>query len=415
MRKIVFFLVLASLSFTACGELPCDNAISVPENNATENHSQIVAMLEKQMEGFDNADLESMLSTMVLCHEYQEEKGCDTKFEKDMLTIFREDGTCQTIWKCPDSKPLVDENGDYILTDWGDYQWVHSDIYFSSRECKWSFDSASNTITTIDEYGNAFSATVEYYDGKQLIYRGMICDAFVSDLDHYNANDYYSLTSFVDRDGTWDEWYSKSVTFDSYIRKHADKQDKRLNWMLERVATANGNIDDDLFIDRLLTKTFFFGFKAQGADSGCFYGDVGMYCNKGGIWYWMKENYDGIYLMMEDGTLRKCHEYSCSGTNEYREYEGKPIYTATKWSYDKDTNMLYSSEFGSPSFDYAAEVLYFDGDIAILSGEFDNYPWGYGCDVECLFYIDFTELDRESVLNKYALNLEDFYNIEYVK
>ena len=77
--------------------------------------------------------------------------------------------------------------------------------------------------------------------------------------------------------------------------------------------------------------------------------------------------------------------------------------------------MLYSSEFGSPSFDYAAEVLYFDGDIAILSGEFDNYPWGYGCDVVCLFYIDFTELDRESVLNKYDLNLEDFYNIEYVK
>jgi hypothetical protein len=212
----------------------------------------------------------------------------------------------------------------------------------------------------------------------------------------------------------WTEWYEQAISFDSTVRMIVDKQDKRLNWMLECVANADGDIDDDLFVETLVSKAFYIGYDAMGTESGCFYGDVSMYYINDGIWYWWPtaglSPYPSSYLMMNDGVLRHCYKFEGVNDNRYDKYIGDMIYRETKWSYNSESNTLHTTGFGDIFANCTAEVVYFDGNVAILKGIFDEKPLQYNNEsIYGLFYVDFTKKDRAELLKNHDLNFNDFY------
>lgn len=181
----------------------------------------------------------------------------------------------------------------------------------------------------------------------------------------------------------------------------ADPNDKRLNKMYELIEEANGDIDDELFVELITTKVMCFANDINGTESGCHYGDRGEYYSIDNIIYWAHDLVGGepayIYVFEEDGTGKSCFLWQGLAAPEHP-LAGKKCYLACNWSYDAESNTLYTSS------DCAAEVLYCDNDIAILRG-FINYNYAKYFDY-CLFYVEFNKLDRETVLEEYSTLFE---------
>ena len=404
MKKVCLFTlsIILSTSFFACKDTVTN--IDNQQGNESEIYD-INALIETQKEGFDNSDLESALKYYVLEQEYRQLNDGE-KQNNEVLIAFGEDNKAMMLTKQCVSEALKDDDGNYLVDAHGNYAYKYTDVYYHSRECSWSFDTATNIITTTDEYGIEYKAEVVYYDGKKLIYGGMICDEFTAIPTEHLGFDYLTLVTLTEDRTKWDEWLQKAISFDCTVRYIASKEDKRLNWMLQMAESANGIINDELFVETLLSKVFYFGYDAKGTESGYLYGDPGVYYNVGGVWYWKLifegGHYPSTYVMMEDGTLRECYTYyNGAGDPEMEQYSDKEVYYATKWSYDAATNTLHTN--GNSE----AEVLYFDGEIAVLKGLIDKFPYQFGEEKYGLFYVDFTKLERKDILDKYNLCLND--------
>ena len=400
-RLCAMFTIL-SLSLLACNDTMTN--VDSPQPEQSELYD-INALIENQKEGFDNSNLEEALKHYVLEQEYRQLNDGE-KQTNEVLIAFGEDNRAMMLRKYCAKEALKDNNGNYILDANGDYIFAEYDVYYHSRECSWRFDAASNTIITTDEYGIEYSAKVVYYDGEKLIYEGMICDEFTSlPTEHLNFN-YLTLVLLTENYAKWDEWKQIALSYDTYERYIVAKEDKRLTWMLDTIEKANGNIDDKLFVETLLSKVFYLGYEPDGVESGAHYGDPGVYINQDGVWYWKQlfegGHYPSTYVMMEDGLLRDCHlYYNGTGDDKMEQFSGEEVYYTTKWSYDEATNTLQTN--GNSK----SEVLYFDGEVAILKGVINQFPLRFNDNDYGLFYIDFAKLERDEVLERYDICLND--------
>lgn len=396
MKKFSLILIAASFCLIACEKSPSDTSV---ENTDKQQNQDTISQLLASRGDIDYTDLEAKFASHVLQMEYYrlEDDPMGIKTERQILTKFGDDGKCQAVRKITHIDRIEGEDGEDLSELY--------DGYYYGRECDWKFDAETSTLTTTDKYGKTFVAKVVYYDGEQLIYEGMIGDEFHA--DNIKRPDYITLSTFVEANDTWNEWKEQAVSYDSVVNSIVADDDNRFNTMIELCGKADGNIDDELFVNTLLGKVFYFGYDKTGTESGCFYGDVGVYCYEDDIWYWFMQfeggHYPGTYVMMEDGKCRDCYTFvNGTASPELDKLDGTPVYNELVWSYDKDTNILHTGNASE------AEVLYFDGNIAILRGVVNDFPYCSGDNVYGLFYVDFTKLDREEVLKSYDMNIADF-------
>lgn len=339
------------------------------------NKSEIDVLIGEQQGLFDDSGLALLLSDAVLNLEYIEDSCSGAVLYRERRIVFNEDGTCYVI--CHD--------------DMADESLLLPSEYFYSRTYSWTYDEGSKVITTIDEYGNASKATVIYLDGHRMAYTGAIADMMISVCDA--GSECRTLVSFTD-DRSWEE--NELLSYDVHFRGYPDKNDKRLNSMLELIANSDGDVDDELFSELIKTKVMYFGRDIDGTESGSVYGDVGVYYSLDNVLYYSDRITDGgfepsIYVMMEDGSAKSCFVYD-GLADPAHPLVGEKCFIECEWSYDANSNTLYTNKS-------AAEVLYCDKEIAILRGTIEGVSHLYDY---CLFYIDFAKLDRKSTLDDYS-------------
>lgn len=357
MRKLNLLLSITILALTACNR---ENDSTLPGE-------------------FDDSKLATKLCNTVLKSKYIEDaNGTRTYDHKE--TIFNNDGTCYAI------RQLEIEYLDEDKT-------LCKEInYYYSRSFTWEYDVETNTLTTTDKQGNIKTATIVELDDEKIKYRGEIADEMLHRglIDNQKGGNNVSLAYFADS-SSWQQ--EELLSYDAHFRMLADENDNRLNKINNLIAEANGTIDDNLFTELLTSKALYCGTDNEGTESGCFYGDRGIYYSYNNQVYWCNTQVVGgpepsTYIFMEDGTCRNC----LTLTNDISDpYYGKNCFTEYSWSYDAENNTLHTGRS-------SAEVLYCDNNIAILKGEICRWVGFYDY---CLFHIDFTTLDRENTLNKY--------------
>ncbi|MBQ2958053.1 MAG: hypothetical protein IJE06_00075 [Alistipes sp.] len=382
MRRFILFLI--ALMCCSCNDF-FNSEIGVDDTK----NDEIAELIAEQNGDFDASNLMSTLCSLALEIEYYMVDENKEKKEHHKRIIFSDDGTCRILLHRITPK-VVGSYGD------GAHIWEDVDEYFYSREYHWSFDDKNNIITTADAYGNTHMATILYLSHDALIYEGYIGDEFRG----YNPeHKYYSMAKFIaDRDS----WWEKAESYDVLFREYADENDARLKRMLELIEGEKNEIDDAKFLNLLHNKVVNLEIGKSGDESGCFYGDRSMYIYDNGA-YLYSDDCDGgrlpsILVMMDNGVYRNCFTGIPALPNE--EYENVNFYVEYEWSYDKQTNVLYTND----RYNRGAEVLYVSDKEAILKGHIAGYPYAgeYG-----LFLMDFSKLDRESILSLYDTNYRD--------
>lgn len=182
--------------------------------------------------------------------------------------------------------------------------------------------------------------------------------------------------------------------------------------VLKMVGDQNGAIDDQLFVELLQTKVFecnlrFMYIRCKNGEEPAFWSDASDWCGGQMIF---------DLVLYNDGTLAVPVSPSCAFHGEAHEYihslGHKGWSKREKWRYDAENDMLYTSEDDS----YAAKVLYFDGECAVLEGYV--YPMWLYLDKEnvCnyrretpmeLYYFNFKD-DREGCMEGYSLSYEEY-------
>lgn len=182
--------------------------------------------------------------------------------------------------------------------------------------------------------------------------------------------------------------------------------------VLKLVGDKKSAIDDQRFVELLQTKVFncnlrFMYLHDKDGEEPDFWSDARDWCGA-------QMMFD--LVLYDDGTLAVPVMPGCAFHGEEHNYihslghEGWS-YRET-WRYDAENDMLYTSEDDS----YAAKVLYFDGECAVLEGYV--YPmWLYldrdgSCDYSRetpmeLYYFTFEE-DREGRMEGYSLSYEEY-------
>ena len=367
MKKFYILLTSATIGLVAC-ENVVDSPVMLPEG------SEIETLIGEQNGVFDDSGFELMLGGTVLESFYYENCETNDSSKQHKRVVFNEDGTCSVILH---------------TTKEG------TDVYYHSRTFVWDYDEQTKSIVTTDEYGNVNRAQILYLDGEKFVYQGVVADhmqqmPYMDDDMDYSR---YRTIAYITRDYGWDD--KETLSFDVEVRCLAAKDDARLNKMYELIEGANGEVDDDLVVESLHSKVLYFGRDLNGVESGCTYGDIGIYYIWGDYVYWTDTVTLGgaipsTYVLLEDGTCRDCFVYDELG-NQQHPLWGKKCYLEDKWSYDAENNMLYIG-------DSSAEVLYCDDAMAILKGKIDGYPQYYDY---ALIYVDFTKLDRDATLEEY--------------
>lgn len=131
-------------------------------------------------------------------------------------------------------------------------------------------------------------------------------------------------------------------------------------YLLELVDNQNGDIDDETFVTQLTEKVFEctdrFIYIHDPEESDDYWSYAGEWV--GGQMYYSLS-------LIEDGTFVIRYYPGCAFHDCGLEELGyKGWHSTGVWEYDKETNTLYTSEDKS----YAAKVLYFDGEFAVLEG-----------------------------------------------
>lgn len=180
---------------------------------------------------------------------------------------------------------------------------------------------------------------------------------------------------------------------------------QEMDALLSMIDSQEGEINDELFEELLVSRVMTFSeqyLTDNTSWTSCYDWDGGEYC--------------GTLMMMEDGTYYDHTHVGCAFVEfdaflHEKGYKGS--YYTTVWSYDAETHTLNSIH--NPNSDHSiamsAEVLYFDGEEAILVGHiagvaivgannYNNYVTGIAHEME-LYRFKFTD-GRESFLEGYA-------------
>lgn len=185
--------------------------------------------------------------------------------------------------------------------------------------------------------------------------------------------------------------------------------------VLKLVGGQKKAIDDELFVELLQTKMFdcnlrFMYLHDKDGEEPDFWSDAR-------DWIGGQMMFD--LALYDDGTLAVPVIPGCAFLGEEHEYihslGHKGWLYREMWRYDAENDMLYTSEDDS----YAAKVLYFDGECAVLEGYV--YPmWLYlDEDGNCnyrretpmeLYYFTFDD-DREGSMEGYSLSYEEYMAI----
>ena len=183
-----------------------------------------------------------------------------------------------------------------------------------------------------------------------------------------------------------------------------DGRRQEMDALLSMIDSQEGEINDELFAELLVSRVMTFSEQ---------------YLTDGTYWTssddWVGIEFCGTLMMMEDGT---CYDHSHEGCafiefDSFLHEKGyKGTYYTTLWSYDAEThtlNTVYSPDYYN--IEMSAEVLYFDGEEAILVGHiagvavvgmnrYNNYTMGIANEME-LYRIKFTD-SRDTFFDGYA-------------
>lgn len=206
-------------------------------------------------------------------------------------------------------------------------------------------------------------------------------------------------TDNKDEESTW-----QYGSFMGYDMPKYDEYREQMEATLSKIDSQEGEINDELFVEMLLSGVM--DFSEQ-------------YLTDGTCWTscreWVGAEFCGTLMMMEDGT---CYDHSHVGC-AFIEFESflyekgyKGSYYTTLWSYDAEThtlNTVYSPDYYN--IEMSTEVLYFDGEEAILAGhiagvasvgmnKYNNYTMGITDEME-LYRFKFTD-DRDTFFDGYA-------------
>lgn len=369
MKKLIIITLLLSIAIS-CNRVDDDLSLD-------STHTSIEELITST-----DTPIDDVLLVDALCNggwetfAYQDSISSITEVESFVRYLFNVDGTCVALVELNVNTPTAVHG---VLP-------VGTPLY--SRKYSWEYDSDNDILITSDEYGNKHSAKILYFDGATLCYEGNICSEMMD--KPKSVCRIATLKSDVER------WMDGAHPYDTIVRNYIDPNDRRFKRMME-LCTSENNIDDQAFIEALLTKSFSYMYDDKNSDSGVSYGDLGIYyiADDGIIYHKGLEvqNYFWAHalVMFEDNTLRECFSqwlFPERGTLCYCEYT---------WEYDSNTNMLIT-----PLLESQAEVLYFDGDIAILKGSIMGIP-NYYADrfKEAYFYVRFDRFNRETLLNEY--------------
>lgn len=201
--------------------------------------------------------------------------------------------------------------------------------------------------------------------------------------------------------GNGSDAYNSTTYKGALLPEYPESRAKMID-VLTLIGKQEGDIDDNLFIDKLNTSVFncnhrFMLVKDLNGEEADFWSDSS-------DWVGGQMQFDA--LLNDDGTLntRSSPGSADPSFEHYLNEQGiKGYYHTEMWRYDSNTNTLYTSA----DDEYAAELLYFDGKQAILLGHV--YPmWLYysknmgykrTCPMELYLYT-FDE-GREGYLNGY--------------
>ena len=185
---------------------------------------------------------------------------------------------------------------------------------------------------------------------------------------------------------------------------------QEMDALLCMIDSQEGEINDELFEELLVSRVMTFSEQYLTHESNN---------SEGTFWTssydWCGGEYRGTLMMMEDGT---CYDHSHEGCafiefDSFLHEKGyKGTYYTTLWSYDAEThtlNTVYSPDYYN--IEMSAEVLYFDGEEAILVGHiagvaivamnnYNNYTMGIAHEME-LYRIKFTDT-RDTFFDGYA-------------
>lgn len=371
MRPILFFILALSSLFVACDKV--DNNVLL-DDSMCDTFDEFVASSDAPID--DDLLLNSLVNGGLESSVYQKSQGDSEQVESFVRFVFNEDGTCLALTK---SKVVYS----YFL--YGDLP-VGTPLY--SREYSWTYNKERDMLTTIDNYGNSHSAKILYFDGVTLCYEGSICSEMMT------ADGSVCRMAILKSDA--EKWMDGAHPYDSVVLKYVDPNDKRYQ-RIEELCAKQGDIDDDAFVEALLTRSFSFLYDRDNPDSGVGYGDPGIYyLDADGVVYYKgveAQNYFWAHalVMFEDGTLRECFSQWLFPE------KGELCYNVYNWSYDAETNTL-----NTPAFESQAEVLYFDGDIAILKGSIMGIPNVFAEQfTDAIFYVRFDRFDRDTLINDY--------------
>ena len=182
---------------------------------------------------------------------------------------------------------------------------------------------------------------------------------------HNPFGDYKHLADVPGVDPGKGNNYNSYTTYQGALLPDPEFDDREdMVKLLNLIGQQKSQIDDNLFVARLVERVFscderFMYIHAKDGSEPDRWSDAGSWVG-GRMYYNMS--------MSEDNTFVQTREPGCGDWNEAHNYlynQGiKGTYYNGVWEYDADTNTLYTSEDGK----YVAEVLYFDGEYAVLLG-----------------------------------------------
>lgn len=324
--------------------------------------------------------------TQKLCSSMIVASECEVKRKNGMVKVyddvicylFSADGTCRA------------------------YVEIGSEKYVS-RTFSWAYNDDTKVITTIDELGVSYEASVLVYDDEKIAIEGNLCGEISFYITGDSKDIYRRVLKFIAKSEEWG-----ALSYEVHKLGFVDEYDERFDEILAKVNNS-AEVDDKQFLDALKSSVFYIGKDEDDDASGAAYGSVGIYPYYNGRYY-HRTPYEvgglGLELVIpstllfkDGGEGRQCVSYDeYAGVGFGSEYR----YIEFEWSYDSERNILTTNDFNKAGF-VEAQVVYVDSKCAILKGRVLGYP-PQECDY-AYFYVDFTKYDYNEIETKYDTKL----------
>lgn len=431
MKRFYILLAVLACSITACDTQPTNEVNNNnPQTTIIDDFAtgeDFYSFVTKDWEIDDNAFVEALVSsgleqdfyfseTIFRAEDFQAEIDSYTEQPWNTKFVFSEDGTCRHYSRV---KKWVVRNSLFFNVIGGTSGYV----YMESEPLRWEYHADENKLITFDEYGNSSTAIILYFDNSFICYQGAIgreAQSLSYNKDVKSSrfhNSEYGMVHMVEDRSCWscDEPESMEV----FSSRWVDKDDQRA-LMIQEAEAERGEIDDAAFLDKLCNSAIDLTFESYNED-GCPYIRTYVYAVKDDFMIHSGPQHVLNHLMvfMDDGTARCCeilHQYTwaCAGLEEKTEGMAPmdKVYVTCEWRYDADTNTIFSYNDRAQ-----AEVIYFDGDIAILKGDLFGglmNDWPNGGDYD-YFFFDFSRMDRAEVLEEYSTDITEYVSLRQVE